>query len=309
MKPSVQPIIRRFRYLLRAFPVSVSRNWWLRRILWLLRRIYCLLSCKGEMLAAEVEVPSTLTFLRGPDPMAKKTIVANIGENIPLVIGTALAANGDTLSVALTQAVTAGMTFQLAGFTYSILNAAPANAVEIVLNEFPEDNYGGDIGAMSAAILDQPMEVTSIGKANAAAGNTLFVDLNQPVFAGMQFVLAGFTYTILNSAPVDSVSIDLIETPSENYEDIGELSAAILDQPLTPIPATAIVYENSRIVAILHPGESRELQLSGRFVIEAICNAGQRTLIAITTHRRCPCGDDRIPPYGEPIEPVGGDLI
>ena len=70
----------------------------------------------------------------------------------------------------------------------------------------------------------------------------------------------------------------------------------------------AIIYEQGNVVAIVPPGETRELALSGRFIIEGKCESGTIS-IEITTYRRCTCGDVYYPHPGEAIEPIGGDLI
>lgn len=149
----VQPIRRTFRFQLQRFTAVVSRNWLLRRILFLVRRIHCLITCQGEIISAHVIVTVAMTILRVPDVMARRTIVRNTG-----------------------------------------------------------------------------------------------------------------------AAPV-------------------------------------VVFESGKIIAEVAPGESKELLLAGRFVIEGRCISGETTTVEITTYRRCACGDPYIPPYGQAVEPIGGDLI
>lgn len=147
------PIIRTFRDQLTKFPLLANQNWIYRRAVLLLEKLYCLSTCADEVLTDQFTINTSLSILRFPDPMAKKTTISNIG----------------------------------------------------------------------------------------ASG-------------------------------------------------------------------TATIFEEGKIVALIAPGESRELQLSGRFLIESKCESGSTTLV-VTTHRRCQCGDDYIAPYGQAVEPIGGDLI
>lgn len=70
----------------------------------------------------------------------------------------------------------------------------------------------------------------------------------------------------------------------------------------------AAIFEDGRIVQFVPPNSSKELSLTGRLTIQAKCYTGSTTL-HVTTFRRCACGDKYIPPYGQIIDPIGGDLI
>lgn len=76
----VQPITRTFRNQLRDFgAIPIPRNWLFRRVLYLLRRAHCLLTCLGDTIDKTTNVPVTLTTIRVVDTLAKKTFVFNNG--------------------------------------------------------------------------------------------------------------------------------------------------------------------------------------------------------------------------------------
>lgn len=85
----IQPIYERFRRQLQDYgAIPVSKNWWYRRILWLLRRINCLLTCQGETIQAQVQVGTSESIIRYSDRFAKKTTVANLGAYTAVVYET-----------------------------------------------------------------------------------------------------------------------------------------------------------------------------------------------------------------------------
>jgi hypothetical protein len=236
MKPETTPPVRTFRRLLQRFVYAVKPNWLYRRMLYLAEYIYCILTCKGEIYTKQVTVTPTLTLLRQPDLMARKTIIANVGE----------------------------------------------------------------------------VEATPAGTANGCSGNVLFVTLTAVLPAGSQIRVDGFVYTVQNETTTEDTLCDLVEFPGDNYDGgDGEASGAVNGETIeiVNIPGVATIYENGKIVAVIEPGQSRELQLSGRFMIEAKSNTSGTTTLVISTYRRCECGDEYIPVYGEEVEPIGGDLI
>lgn len=83
----ISPISRRFRYQLQAFDgIPIINNWWLRRLLYLLRRISCLLTCDGTVLERTQTVTTDLTLVREEDLFAKKTILFNEGSERATVL-------------------------------------------------------------------------------------------------------------------------------------------------------------------------------------------------------------------------------
>lgn len=69
------------------------------------------------------------------------------------------------------------------------------------------------------------------------------------------------------------------------------------------------LFENSVIVGIVQPGTSRAITLTNRYILDAVCRDGESTTVVVTTTRRCECGDTDPLPYGQVIDPIGGDLI
>lgn len=78
----VQPIVRKFNFLLRNFgTIPIPKNWWYRRILWLLRRTNCLLECLGDVSQGTVTVDTLMKTIRVDDPLAIRTEIYNTGAN------------------------------------------------------------------------------------------------------------------------------------------------------------------------------------------------------------------------------------
>src|SRR4051812_3341736 len=73
------PIARTFRRALVAFEAIPNKNFVLRRLLFMLRRLDCLLTCSGEAYSTTAEARTTLTFIRAPDPMSIKATIAHLG--------------------------------------------------------------------------------------------------------------------------------------------------------------------------------------------------------------------------------------
>ncbi len=72
---------------------------------------------------------------------------------------------------------------------------------------------------------------------------------------------------------------------------------------------SATIYEDGVIVGIVGAGKSAVFRFSNRFILDAICDTGDSTSLDVTTFRRCECGDVDPLPYGQVIDPVGGQLI
>lgn len=72
---------------------------------------------------------------------------------------------------------------------------------------------------------------------------------------------------------------------------------------------TVTIFEDDVIVGIVQPGKSKTFRFTNRFIIDGKCDSGESTTLTVTTLRRCECGDTDPLPYGQTIEPVGGDLI
>lgn len=78
----VQPIIRRFRNQLQNFGTyPISNNWWYRRILYLMEKANCILTCVGLTATRTVTILPTMTLVRIADSLAKKTTIRNTGAN------------------------------------------------------------------------------------------------------------------------------------------------------------------------------------------------------------------------------------
>jgi hypothetical protein len=67
------------------------------------------------------------------------------------------------------------------------------------------------------------------------------------------------------------------------------------------------IYEDKTLITVIQPSQRFTMPLSGCLIIEARTSTGN-SLVQVTTHRRCLCGDT-LPTYGENPEPIGGDLI
>lgn len=82
------PATRRFRFQLGEPAYDPNRNWSLRRILYLIRYIAYLLSNYGgdSFISTPARVTSSKVFLRAPEPMATRTLIANVGTDAPVTI-------------------------------------------------------------------------------------------------------------------------------------------------------------------------------------------------------------------------------
>lgn len=82
----IKPIQRTFRYQLRDFgTIPISRQWLFRRLLWLFKRMHCLLSCYGQIVQQTTGIGTALTQIRGIDEFAKKTFVFNGGAELATI--------------------------------------------------------------------------------------------------------------------------------------------------------------------------------------------------------------------------------
>lgn len=82
----VQPIIRRFRNQLQNFGTyPISNNWWYRRILYLLQKANCILTCLGTLKVTTANVAPTMGVIRIPDSLAKVTTIRNTGSNLAYI--------------------------------------------------------------------------------------------------------------------------------------------------------------------------------------------------------------------------------
>lgn len=75
----IGPIERRFRHKLEAFKYLVKDNWLKRRIVFLLEKMLCLLTCEADAVTATISVTDEVTLLRYPDLWATKTVISNTG--------------------------------------------------------------------------------------------------------------------------------------------------------------------------------------------------------------------------------------
>lgn len=82
------PATRHFRFQLGEPAYDPNRNWTLRRILYLIRYIAYLLKNIGgdSFISLPARVSRKKTFLRAPDLMATRTLIANIGTDAPVTI-------------------------------------------------------------------------------------------------------------------------------------------------------------------------------------------------------------------------------
>lgn len=89
------------------------------------------------------------------------------------------------------------------------------------------------------------------------------------------------------------------------YPDLFARDTIITNSGVKPV----FIYEDGVIVGLVDAGRTGTFRFTNRFILDGACRAGENTTVTITTNRRCECGDSDPLPYGQVIEPVGGDLI